>query len=261
MNKILKNAIASVVFLSALQSPLQVLIKLLRSEYPFKAILRGGQEINILNADFVYRFSFFTLSQYLRIHSVHFDIKNDSLELVYNGRKLSFQDGFSNGDIYDIFFRNQYAQFNVSGCTVFDVGANIGDSAIYFAVRKAKKVIAIEPFPYLFSVLCKNIEDNQLVRIVEPVNAFVSEGSKTVNIGEEIIPNIGSKILLGKTGRKIEQYSFDNILMEDVKSREEQYYCIKMDCEGCEYEFFKETTSELLNKFKEIIVEFHNLGA
>lgn len=255
MNKLLKIVIASIVFLFALQSPIQAFGKLLRLEFPFKATLRGGQEVDIPTLDFVYRFSFFAICQVLRIHRVHFDIKNDSIDLIYNGQKLRFQNGLSNGDIYDIFFRNQYVQFDVSGRIVFDVGANIGDSAVYFAVRNAKKVIAIEPFPYLFSVLLKNIENNHLFGIIEPVNAFVSGSSKAINISEEIIANIGSKLLSSKSGRKLEQYSFNNVLLD-----EEQHYCIKMDCEGCEYEFFKEAPPELLNKFEEIIVEFHNQG-
>jgi FkbM family methyltransferase len=45
---------------------------------------------------------------------------------------------------------------NVEGREVVDVGANIGDTAVFFSrVKKASKVIAIEPLPYVFSLAQK----------------------------------------------------------------------------------------------------------
>jgi hypothetical protein len=39
-----------------------------------------------------------------------------------------------------IYFTNQYSILNVKGAIVIDVGAYVGDSAIYFALKGAKKV-------------------------------------------------------------------------------------------------------------------------
>ncbi len=47
--------------------------------------------------------------------------------------------------IYDVFDCGEYGVLDVSGKVVIDVGASIGDSAIYFALKGARKVIAIEP--------------------------------------------------------------------------------------------------------------------
>jgi len=35
---------------------------------------------------------------------------------------------------------------------------NIGDSAIYFALNGAKRIIGLEPYPYAFSYAEKNIK-------------------------------------------------------------------------------------------------------
>jgi FkbM family methyltransferase len=46
-----------------------------------------------------------------------------------------------------------YEDLNVRGRVVVDVGAYIGDSAIYFALRGARKVVAVEPHPGAYEVL------------------------------------------------------------------------------------------------------------
>jgi predicted RNA methylase len=40
-----------------------------------------------------------------------------------------------------------YRFLRVEGKIVIDIGVNIADSSIYFALKGADKVIAIEPFP------------------------------------------------------------------------------------------------------------------
>jgi len=46
------------------------------------------------------------------------------------------------GTIIEIFHYGEYEPLNVEGSVVVDVGAYIGDSAIYFALKGARKVIA-----------------------------------------------------------------------------------------------------------------------
>jgi len=42
--------------------------------------------------------------------------------------------------------------------SVVDIGAFVGDTAIYFAIKGAEKVIAIEPHPGAYEELAENIE-------------------------------------------------------------------------------------------------------
>ena len=69
------------------------------------------------------------------------------------GRKIVFigeggENDEINGSICGEFGDEIYDFCDVNGRYVVDVGANIGASAIYFATKGAKKVLAFEPFPY-----------------------------------------------------------------------------------------------------------------
>jgi len=50
---------------------------------------------------------------------------------------------------------------DVKGKVVIDVGAYIGDSAIYFALKGARKVIALESHPGTFAEMLDNIKAKQ----------------------------------------------------------------------------------------------------
>jgi FkbM family methyltransferase len=60
----------------------------------------------------------------------------------------------------------------------FSFGGEIGDTAIYFALRKAKKVIVFEPFPYNFKYLIQNIKINNLEEKIEAVNAMIGDRNR-----------------------------------------------------------------------------------
>jgi len=47
---------------------------------------------------------------------------------------------------------------DVKNKSVVDIGAFVGDTAIYFAIKGAEKVIAIEPHPGAYEELAENIE-------------------------------------------------------------------------------------------------------
>jgi hypothetical protein len=51
------------------------------------------------------------------------------------------------GDIIGIFVDNPYEDLSVKNKTVVDIGGNIADSAIYFALWGANKIVCIEPLP------------------------------------------------------------------------------------------------------------------
>ena len=59
---------------------------------------------------------------------------------------------------------------------VLDIGANIGNHTLYFSnISKVKKVYSFEPQEYIFKVLKKNIEINDLSDKVVPFNVGVGE--------------------------------------------------------------------------------------
>jgi len=50
-------------------------------------------------------------------------------------------------NFYEIFIKEIYRPLNVEDRVVVDIGAFVGDTAIYFALRGAKHVYTYEPYP------------------------------------------------------------------------------------------------------------------
>jgi ribosomal protein L11 methylase PrmA len=70
--------------------------------------------------------------------------------------KIKLYGAKNNGDAYiDVFLKQEYQFLPVKDRTVIDIGANVGDSSIYFALRGADKVIALEPLPTSYKMAKK----------------------------------------------------------------------------------------------------------
>jgi predicted RNA methylase len=86
------------------------------------------------------------------LNEVEYNIKENktaffSLPYLKDNSKVTLYGSITNSDAVGVFLNGIYEYLPVAGKTVIDIGANIADSSIYFAVRGAKKVIALEPFP------------------------------------------------------------------------------------------------------------------
>jgi FkbM family methyltransferase len=86
--------------------------------------------------------------------------------------------------LYDIilenFFGGAYVNVDVNNKTVLDIGAGVGDTAILFSLRGAKRVIALEPYPSLFMIALTNIRINRLEDKVLLLNAGIGSSDKEV---------------------------------------------------------------------------------
>jgi hypothetical protein len=132
--------------------------------------------------------------------------------------------------ILEIFELGEYSFVDVKDKNVVDVGAYVGDSAIYFALRGARKVIAIEPHPGAYEEMSENIRLNNLENIIEPINAGLA--SKPGRVCVITLSDI------------IDNYNIDDNTL------------LKMDCQGCEYDVIL-NDYERIKAFKEIIFEYH----
>ena len=85
-------------------------------------------------------------------------------------------------DLYGEYSESEVAlmrAFLREGCTVIDIGANIGDLTIPLAriVGESGRVYAIESHPETFNLLCANLALNDL-RNTKPINAFIATSDK-----------------------------------------------------------------------------------
>lgn len=157
----------------------------------------------------------------------------------------------NNGNIFDVFMKEEYKFLNVENRIVLDIGASIGDSSIYFALNGAKKIISLEPYPYTFNFLVKNIKENRLNGKIIPLNAGYGLDDE-IFVNQNTISNDGMDLRASQNGKKISICSLKT-LINKFKIEEA---VLKMDCEGCEYNLTNEDR-EIVQKFSQIQIEYH----
>lgn len=153
----------------------------------------------------------------------------------------------------EIFEYHVYDVIDLKGKGVVDIGANIGDSSIFFALKGAKEVIGIEPLPDVYKEAVENVKLNKLDN-VKLINAAI--GSKK---GKVVVPcNLGSnnsgsyKITQEREGCMVDMITLSEIDVNDP-------YLLKMDCEGCEKDIIMNSYEDLI-KFHYILFELHFKG-
>lgn len=140
------------------------------------------------------------------------------------------------------------------GTTVIDIGANIGDTAIYFAqFREVEKVIAYEPFPYTYSLLLRYVGRCPLKHKIVAKNEAVGEKSSTVTVSDEerSSGSLGINAMESDRGTPIKVTG----LSEALKGKKR--VAIKCDCEGAEERLFNVDLSSVYA----VMLEWHGIKA
>jgi len=145
----------------------------------------------------------------------------------------------------------QYKILDVSNKDVVDVGAALGDTAIYFALKGAKHVYAFEPYPYSYNIAKKNIKLNHLEGKITLLNEGCGK-SGFITIKEDYENADSMDLKNFKEGKKIRIVSLDEI----VKRFNLAHAALKVDCEGCEYDLILNASDKALKAFDQIIMEY-----
>ena len=133
-----------------------------------------------------------------------------------------------------------------------DIGANIGDTAIYFALNGAAKVTAFEPYPYSFELAKANVASNGLSGAIELHNTAVGEKDSSILLGQGESFG-GTELSESSDGKRIEVVSLGSIAKKDGLDGA----LLKMDCEGSEYGIILSSGDDVLCRFSAIILEYH----
>jgi len=157
--------------------------------------------------------------------------------------------------ILEVFDYGVYDALDVRDRVVVDVGAFVGDSAIYFALRGAKKVIAIEPHPGAYAEMLENIRINNLESVIVPVNAGLAGRSGKIRV--EDVDEERTSVTFHKLS---DMGSVEAVTLDEIVDRFSIHggAVLKMDCEGCEYEVLPLTKPETLNVFDQVLIEYHS---
>ena len=152
------------------------------------------------------------------------------------------------------FYEKPHKEMNVKGKIVVDIGAYMGETALYYVIiGKARRVYAYELFPFLSRLAQDNVRINRLTNRVKVFNEGIGgeNGSIMISDSESSFGNLTAKHHKDKINIKL--LSLDQV----VKKFKIQNGALKIDCEGYEYEIFRKTSSNALQAFDTIHIEYH----
>lgn len=161
---------------------------------------------------------------------------------IYNPSKFGFNSIFSE------YYTDYYSNFDVNykNRTIIDVGANAGDTALYFA-SKGAKVYGFEPVKEFYEMALKNFK----------LNEKLNENIKIYNYGVSYKKgklNIDSMDSVSDYVSNNDSYEVKIVSVNDIV-KQVKPDLLKMDCEGCEFEIIEHCDMSIFN---EIILEYHS---
>ncbi|MDG6994619.1 MAG: FkbM family methyltransferase [Nitrososphaerota archaeon] len=153
----------------------------------------------------------------------------------------------------DVVFRREcYGIVNFEGKDVVDIGANLGDSAIYFAMRGAKRVIALEPDPSLFLLAKKNIQFNGLTSKVLLLNEAVGDLSRDLD-QPKVLHNANWRNASDQAS-EVHRSSLEDLVAEFSLNDA----ILKVDCVGCELGLILNSSDSALSMFSFLAIKYYD---
>jgi FkbM family methyltransferase len=151
---------------------------------------------------------------------------------------------------YDI-----HACLDVKGKDVIDLGANVGDTSLYYVLRgKAKHVYAIEAYSYYCDIGKSLVKANRLSDRITMYNCAVGERDGTVYTAEDK-SDYEVRASRDETHTvPMRCYSLDS-LVRMLKIGKDA--ALKVDVEGSEYGIFRTASMGTLKRFSGIHIEYH----
>lgn len=136
---------------------------------------------------------------------------------------------------------------------VIDVGAHIGLFTIYASqFCKNGKIISCEPIKENFELLKENVSMNNVANIRLYNNAVTDKNDKIkIYLDDDDAAN--SIYGNGENYEEVDSLSLSKILNENMNEK----ICLKLDCEGAEYQIINNTPNRYFEKILKICLEYH----
>ncbi|MEM2781067.1 MAG: FkbM family methyltransferase [Candidatus Bathyarchaeia archaeon] len=146
-----------------------------------------------------------------------------------------------------------YTCTNLRDAVVIDVGAYIGETALLFLSKGAKRVYAFEPVNRHFHYLIRNIARNNAEGKIIPSNCGVWFRNTTIHVDYS---GIGTGLRMdGERQIALKVKGLGDVL-KTIFNEEGRIDLVKMDCEGCEYSLLK-LEKEIVKLSKQYVIEVH----
>jgi FkbM family methyltransferase len=176
-----------------------------------------------------------------------------SFDYEFEGKKIGIKMTglLTNGDP-GVFVEDEYQFLPVRNRVVVDIGASIGDSAVYFAARGARTVFGYEPFPSTFLYGVNNVVLNHLESRINLLRAAIGPAKGCVRI------DTSSQDIFSSARDSLDGLETDVLTLADVvKQRTIEGGILKMDCEGAEYGILQNSSVDTLRSFSHMQIEYH----
>lgn len=158
-----------------------------------------------------------------------------------------------------LFIQNEYFFVcNTKNPVIFDGGANIGDSIIYLKwLCPDAKIVAFEPDRKTFSILKKNVSNNNITDVELVNTALSSYQGKTLFYRQESDPGGG---LMSLYKNRLAKNQSDYVQIHKLSNYiDGSVDLLKLDVEGAEGGVIRELSrARKLRRIREIIIEFHH---
>ena len=175
--------------------------------------------------------------------------------LKFRGKDLVFdygRDRYGTSVILKECFIDEYfADLDVAGAVVVDVGACFGDTPVYFCAKGAKRVIALEPYPATYARAKRNIFlngfDDRVILLNEGAGSsgWMKLSRSDMNLWANARPSAdGEKVRFSSLKDIVTRFGIEKAVL-------------KYHGEGSEYDFFEEASQEDLAHFPQIAMKYH----
>ncbi|MFP3287099.1 MAG: FkbM family methyltransferase [Acidilobus sp.] len=188
---------------------------------------------------------------------VSIDLSLERVGLEVNGVPAVFNTHCVNADDIGETFAGGNYEFpevlsGLKGRDVIDVGANVGDTALYFLLNGARKVIAIEPLSNVAKCAEENVRLSGATDKVKVINAALIYEPASVPCDYDVLSSRYFSTLNASGPCKV-----PGVTLGDLLDMIEDPYLLKMDCEGCEAQVILGPEREKLRAFEHVVFEAH----
>ncbi len=159
---------------------------------------------------------------------------------------------------YEIFIQKDYI-FKARNPSIIDCGSNIGMSILFFKrIFPNAKIIGFEPDKETFSLLKKNIDQNNLSNVtVHNIALAKKEGTSTFYSDADTKGNLAMSITKSKQGLNlIKKSKVTTAKLSSYVTKNVDF--LKMDIEGAELQVLEDLDeTKKIHYVKEMVIEYH----
>jgi FkbM family methyltransferase len=167
------------------------------------------------------------------------------------------------GALHERFVLREYDLLDARGAVVIDIGAYVGDSALYFAHKGAAKVYAYEPFQATYAAARRNVRLSGLDDVIELRQLGLGAERGTIDgvlsIETPMLSATAASVMrVTGAAEPVQLVTLASVVGEVRSMHPEARLVCKMDCEGAEFDVLTPASLPALRELDQLMVEYHH---